>query len=130
MRAPPETTLGTRFLLIVLLVAVIPLGLTGAWLGRDAGRTGEALLEQRMVRSLDGLAREMGEAFRVRGVRLDSGDLGALAVESRIVLHRGVVRPGNGEQCRECGTQRHLTTSPPHLVAGSTGARRSRFLYP
>lgn len=32
------------------------------------------------------LARELGDAFRVRGVRLDSGDLGALAVEVRARL--------------------------------------------
>ncbi len=32
------------------------------------------------------LARERGDAFRVRGVRLDSGDLGALAREARRIL--------------------------------------------
>lgn len=32
------------------------------------------------------LSREMGDAFRVRGVRLDSGDLGELAVRSRARL--------------------------------------------
>lgn len=32
------------------------------------------------------LSREFGDAFRVRGVRLDSGDLGDLAVKSRAKL--------------------------------------------
>lgn len=32
------------------------------------------------------LARELGEEFRARGVRLDSGDLGALAIEARRML--------------------------------------------
>ncbi|HUF75889.1 MAG TPA: nicotinate phosphoribosyltransferase [Longimicrobiales bacterium] len=38
------------------------------------------------VRNVVRLAEELGPAFRVRGVRLDSGDLGALAVEARRVL--------------------------------------------
>jgi nicotinate phosphoribosyltransferase len=38
------------------------------------------------VRAVAALARELGDAFRVRGVRLDSGDLGALAAESRRIL--------------------------------------------
>ncbi len=38
------------------------------------------------VRNVIRLARELGDAFSVRGVRLDSGDLGALAVESRRLL--------------------------------------------
>ena len=38
------------------------------------------------VRRVVELARELGAAFRVRGVRLDSGDLGALAREARRIL--------------------------------------------
>ncbi len=38
------------------------------------------------VRNVVRLARELGHAFRIRGVRLDSGDLGALAVQARRVL--------------------------------------------
>lgn len=34
------------------------------------------------------LARELGEGFRVRGIRLDSGDLGELAARSREMLDR------------------------------------------
>jgi nicotinate phosphoribosyltransferase len=38
------------------------------------------------VRKVVALARELGPAFRVRGVRLDSGDLGALARDARRIL--------------------------------------------
>lgn len=38
------------------------------------------------VRKVVDLARELGPQFRVSGVRLDSGDLGALAFESRRIL--------------------------------------------
>jgi nicotinate phosphoribosyltransferase len=38
------------------------------------------------VRKVVQLARELGPAFKIRGVRLDSGDLGALAGESRRIL--------------------------------------------
>jgi nicotinate phosphoribosyltransferase len=38
------------------------------------------------VRNVVRLAKELGEGFRVRGIRLDSGDLGSLARESRRIL--------------------------------------------
>jgi nicotinate phosphoribosyltransferase len=38
------------------------------------------------VRGVVELARELGRAFQVRGIRLDSGDLGALARASRAIL--------------------------------------------
>lgn len=38
------------------------------------------------VRRVIGLARELGDDFRVKGVRLDSGDLGGLAREARRLL--------------------------------------------
>lgn len=38
------------------------------------------------VRQVIRLAEELGEAFRVRGIRLDSGDLGGLAIEARRIL--------------------------------------------
>jgi nicotinate phosphoribosyltransferase len=41
------------------------------------------------VRKVVRLAGELGENFRVRGIRLDSGDLGALATESRKLLDEG-----------------------------------------
>ncbi len=44
------------------------------------------------VRTVIGLAREMGEIFRVRGIRLDSGELGPLAVEVRALLDAAGLR--------------------------------------
>ncbi len=41
------------------------------------------------VRSVVRLARELGEAFRPKGIRLDSGDLASLAVEARRLLDAG-----------------------------------------
>ncbi len=55
-----ELGLGARLILIILLVAVVPLALAGTWLTRDAGRSGEDLLQQRMEGSLAGLSRELG----------------------------------------------------------------------
>lgn len=41
------------------------------------------------VRRVVALARELGEDFKVSGIRLDSGDLGYLAAESRRILDSG-----------------------------------------
>jgi nicotinate phosphoribosyltransferase len=44
------------------------------------------------VRCVVALARELGEAFRIRGVRLDSGDLLALSREARAILDEAGLR--------------------------------------
>ncbi|WP_237213298.1 nicotinate phosphoribosyltransferase, partial [Falsiroseomonas oryziterrae] len=44
------------------------------------------------VRRVVALARELGDAFRIRGVRLDSGDLLALAREARAILDAAGLR--------------------------------------
>jgi len=46
----------------------------------------------RGVRNVAALARELGDEFRVRGIRLDSGDLHALAVEARAILDEAGLR--------------------------------------
>ncbi len=46
----------------------------------------------RGVRRVIELADELGDDFRVRGIRLDSGDLGALAMESRRMLDEAGLR--------------------------------------
>jgi signal transduction histidine kinase len=43
----------TRILLVVLGVAVVPLGLVGLWLTRSAARSGEELLRDRLDRALE-----------------------------------------------------------------------------
>jgi signal transduction histidine kinase len=73
MRA--RLTVGGRFLVIVLLVAVLPLAVAGLWLIRDAARAGESLLDQRMTTALQGLADEVGaEWLRARSRLLDLAD--------------------------------------------------------
>jgi signal transduction histidine kinase len=53
-------SLRTKFLLIVLAGAVIPLGLIGMWLTRSAARSGEALLRGRLSGALDRGVQEIG----------------------------------------------------------------------
>jgi len=45
----PRLSFRIRILLIVLFVAVIPLGLLGLWLTRAAERSGEELLRHRLA---------------------------------------------------------------------------------
>ncbi len=52
MRAPVPLSLRSRFLLLVLLGAVIPLGLVGYWLSRSARQSGERLVRERLEASL------------------------------------------------------------------------------
>jgi signal transduction histidine kinase len=73
MRA--RLTVGGRFLVIVLLAAVLPLAAAGVWLVHDAGRAGESFLDQRMTTALTGLADEVGaEWLRARSRLLDLAD--------------------------------------------------------
>jgi signal transduction histidine kinase len=73
MRA--RLTVGSRFLVIVLLAAVLPLAAAGVWLVHDAGRAGELFLDQRMTTALTGLADEVGaEWLRARSRLLDLAD--------------------------------------------------------
>lgn len=44
------------------------------------------------VRRVAALARELGDDFRVKAIRLDSGDLGALSVEARRILDEAGLR--------------------------------------
>jgi signal transduction histidine kinase len=62
-------SLRTRFLLLVVAGAVVPLALIGLWLTRTASRSGEELLRSRMVETLDRGAREV--AGRWPSVRSD-----------------------------------------------------------
>jgi signal transduction histidine kinase len=65
-------SLRTKFLLIVLCGAVLPLGLVGVWLARSAERSGEELLHARMQGSLDRIVQELGaEWVRIRSELLD-----------------------------------------------------------
>jgi signal transduction histidine kinase len=91
-------SLGGRFLVIVLLSAVLPLALAGVWLSRDAGRAGEALLERRMAETLAELAHEVGaEWLRSRSRLLDLAESPAV----RQALTGGGVAAGAGPDAAE-----------------------------
>jgi signal transduction histidine kinase len=57
MRWPPS--LRTRFVLLVVAGAVVPLALIGLWLTRTAARSGEELLRSRLVQTLDRSVQEV-----------------------------------------------------------------------
>ena len=59
----PALSLRTRLFLIVLLGAVLPLAIVGVWLARSAGRSGEALLRDRLAQSLRRVATDIGDRW-------------------------------------------------------------------
>jgi hypothetical protein len=60
MRVPPSLSLRSKFILIVLGGAVLPLALLGLWLTRTAERSGEHLLRARLRTSLSQVVDEVG----------------------------------------------------------------------
>lgn len=56
----PPLTLRTRFTVILVLGAVLPLGLVGYWLARGAERSGEELLLERLDETLREIADDAG----------------------------------------------------------------------
>jgi len=67
--------LRTRFMLVVLLGAILPLALVGLWLTRTTERSGEALLRSRLDASLEQVARESsGRWTLLRSRLLDFGE--------------------------------------------------------
>jgi signal transduction histidine kinase len=95
MRA--RLTVGGRFLVIVLLAAVLPLAAAGVWLVHDAGRAGESFLDQRMTTALTGLADEVGaEWLRARSRLLDLAD--SPEVRASLRASREAALPGSGPE--------------------------------
>jgi signal transduction histidine kinase len=90
--------LGERFLLIVLVAAVVPLALSGVWLSRDAGRSGELLLQERMDQTLEGLAHEVGPQWmRSRSLLLDLGESPGVLERLQLTTEgRGAGEEGEG----------------------------------
>lgn len=62
--------LRTRFIVVVLLGAIVPLALVGLWLARTAERSGEALLRSRLEGSLEQVARESSLRWTLLRARL------------------------------------------------------------
>ncbi len=59
-------TLGRRFVLVVLIGAVLPLGAIGLWVTRSAARSGRALLESQLHEQLTQLEREVSKVWEQR----------------------------------------------------------------
>ena len=78
----PTLSLRGRILLVLLLGAVLPLGIVGAWLVRSTERAGERLLRERLDRTLVQIATEVG----LRWVRIRSSLL-SVAEHPRLPDH-------------------------------------------
>ena len=74
IRARLPTSLRGRFLLVVIVSAVVPLALIGVWLTRSVVVAGEDLLRSELSQSLDRIVAPVGERWSYR-----QGDLGLLA---------------------------------------------------
>ncbi|HSR14198.1 MAG TPA: hypothetical protein VLL51_00495, partial [Gemmatimonadales bacterium] len=75
----PILPLRTRILLVVLAVAVIPMGLLGIWLTRSAVRSSRSLVATRVATSLEETAERVGNRWiRVRSRLLDFADAPAV----------------------------------------------------
>ena len=88
MRALVSLSLRSRFLLLVLLGVMIPLGLVGVWLSRSARQSGEDLVRERLEASLLDIVNSAG--FRWQSHRSSLLDL----AENRAVLT--ALREGRG----------------------------------
>lgn len=87
MRRVRGMRLRTRFMLVVLLGAIVPMGLVGLWLTRRTERSGAALLRSRLDASLGQVAQEInGRWTLLRSRLLDFGEApevrAALAAEA------------------------------------------------
>ena len=72
-------SLRTQIVLLVLVVALLPLGLVGGWLTRSAARSGEELLVQRLDEALQRSGENLGALWsRRRTALLDIADSAAM----------------------------------------------------
>lgn len=84
----PSPSFRTRILMVVVIVAVIPLGLMGLWLTRSAARSGEALLHSRLEQYLNAVASRIGANW----IR-ERSDLLFLAEDTTVQRTLGGVTP-------------------------------------
>jgi signal transduction histidine kinase len=84
MRALTSLSLRTRFLLVMLLGALVPLGVVGLWLTRSAQRSGENLVRARLEESLSEVVEVTGRQWTLsQSVVLDLGDSRAVQTALR-----------------------------------------------
>jgi signal transduction histidine kinase len=116
MRVLASLTLRSRFLVLVLLGAVAPLGLAGFWLAASARRSGETLVQQRLEQSLAGLVDAVGKRWTVqRSTLLDFGD--ARAVHTALRTGRRLGEEADAEALAALET---LWWKAAPIVAGMT----------
>jgi hypothetical protein len=94
MRVPPSLSLRSKFILIVLGGAVLPLALLGLWLTRTAERSGEHLLRARLRTSLSQVVDEVGLRWLSRRSEL-LGLAECPAVQA--ALRDSLADPGSGD---------------------------------
>jgi len=84
MPMPSALSLRSRFLLLVLLGVVLPLGAMGLWLTRSARRTGEDLVRARLEESLAETVEAAGRQWTLgQSALLDLGDSRAVQTALR-----------------------------------------------
>jgi signal transduction histidine kinase len=89
MRMLSRLSLRSRFLLLVLLGVVLPLGAMGLWVARSARRSGEDMVRARLEESLSQTVEAAGRQWTLcQSVLLDLGD--ARAVQSALKQGRPV----------------------------------------
>lgn len=75
MRTLASLSLRNRFLLLVLVGAVLPLGIAGLWLSSSARRSGQELVRARLEQSLSRIVDATGRRWTIsRSLLLDLGD--------------------------------------------------------
>jgi signal transduction histidine kinase len=100
MRALRLSGLRTRFLLILLLGAVVPLGLVGWWLTRTTQRSGEELLRSRLSQTLEEIVQTVGRNWvsrRSELLRLAESE----AVRAALVQRRPLRSSADGDTAGE-----------------------------
>ncbi|NIN73043.1 MAG: HAMP domain-containing protein [Gemmatimonadetes bacterium] len=125
MRTLSQFSLRSRFLLLVLLGAVVPLGAMGLWVARSARRSGEDMVRARLEESLSQTVEAAGRQWTLcQSVLLDLGD--APVVQS--ALRRG--RPVTG--VADAGSVRRLaglwSAAAPYVYSVKIRDSRGGFL--
>lgn len=92
-------SLRTKFVLVLTLSAVLPLGLVGLWLTRTTVRSGEALLRRRLEQALVGAVDEIGG--RWTGYRAELLDLAELPAIQETLRSGRVGGAGDSDETPE-----------------------------
>ena len=115
-------SLRARIVLLVLAVALVPLGLVGWWLTRTAARSGEALLRLRLDEALERTVADIGP--RWVGYRSS-----LLAIAEDAELQRALVADGDRTASPPAGVQRRFASLDRSIEAISVRTDAGRTLW-